>query len=554
MNYLETYKFWLKQETLDKEMRKELIKMSDDQMKDAFFQELSFGTGGLRGILGAGTNRINIYVIRKATLGFARYLKKRYKKNRVAISFDNRIFSALFAKEAAKVLASEGIEVYLFSELRPTPMLSYAVRHFKCTGGIMITASHNPKNYNGFKVYDRTGAQLNLKDANKVIKEIGKIKNPFDIKTEENSLIQIIDDSLDYDYLNLVSKIKIHDDEKVIKIVYSPLHGTGGTIIPTFLIQEGYHVVPFMPQMAPDPYFSETASSNPEDREAYTKSISFAKEIDADIVMVTDPDGDRLGIAVKHNDDFVLLNGNQTATIELYYILMEKMQLGLLPEKGFVYTTNVTTDLIMLIAQAFGMEVITTLTGFKFIGEQAEKNKKLGTYIFGAEESFGSLISDFVRDKDAVQAVYMLAEISNHLKLQNRTLIDYLDEIYQKYGYFYEFTISLNLPGLKGLDQIHKIMEHYAKNPPQIKYKKLIAYDDLRIGKTFILDESKKLDLPKSNVLKYYYEDETWITFRPSGTEPKIKIYFGTKGNSMFEAMSYVGDLSDQIKNEINAL
>jgi phosphoglucomutase len=554
MSYMDTYKFWLKQENLDSEIRKELIKMSSEDIKEAFFQELSFGTGGLRGILGAGTNRINIYIIRKATLGFARYLKKRYKKNRVAIGYDNRIFSALFAKEAAKVLAKEGITVHLFSELRPTPMLSFAVRHFKCTGGIMITASHNPKNYNGFKAYDRNGAQLNLKDAEKVIKEIAKIKNPFDIKTEENELIKIIDDSFDYDYLELVKKIKIHDEEKVIKMVYSPLHGTGGTIIPSFLIQEGYHIVPFMPQMAPDPYFSETTSSNPEEKDAYTKSILFAQEINADLVMVTDPDGDRLGVAVKHGENFMFLNGNQTATIELYYILMEKMHLGLLPEKGFVYTTNVTTDLIHLIARAFGMDVVTTLTGFKFIGEKAEKNKKLGSYMFGAEESYGSLISDFVRDKDAVQAVYMLAEISNHLKLQNRTLIDYLEEIYQKYGYFYEFTININLPGLKGLDQINKIMDHYAKNPPQIKYKKLIAYDDLRIGKTFILDESRRIDLPKSNVLKYYFEDETWITFRPSGTEPKIKIYFGTKANSMFEAMSYVGDLSNQIRNEIDLI
>lgn len=554
MSYLDTYKFWLKQDNLDREIKKELIKMDEDAIKEAFYQELSFGTGGLRGILGAGTNRINIYVIRKATLGFARYLKKKYKKNKVAISYDNRIYSTLFAKEAAKVLASEGIEVLLFSELRPTPMLSFAVRHFKCTGGIMITASHNPKNYNGYKVYDRTGAQLNLSNAEKVIREIKKIKNPFDIKAEESDLIQIVDDSFDYDYLQEVSKIKIHDEEKVIKIVYSPLHGTGGKIIPSFLVQEGYDLIPFMPQMAADPYFSETKSSNPEDSEAYSKSIEYALEIGADIVMVTDPDGDRLGIAVKHDGNFLLLNGNQTASIELYYILKEKMLLGQLPDKGFVYTTNVTTDLIHLIATSFGMEVVTTLTGFKFIGEKAEKNKKLGTYMFGAEESFGSLISDFVRDKDAVQAVYMLAEISNHLKLQGLTLIDYLEEIYQKYGYFYEYTISLNKPGLKGLEEINNIMDYYKKNPPQIKYKKLIAYDDLRISKTFILNETKPLDLPKSNVLKYYYEDETWITFRPSGTEPKIKIYFGTKANSMFEAMSYIGDLSTQIKNEVVSL
>ncbi len=554
MNYMEKYAFWKSQTALDQEMKKELDQLTDQDIQEVFFSDITFGTGGLRGLMGVGTNRINIYVIRKATLGFARYIQKNKIPGGVAISYDNRRHSKTFATEAAKVLAFVGIESYLFEELRPTPMLSFAVRHFKCAGGIMITASHNPKAYNGYKAYDRTGAQLNIEDAEAVISEINQIENPFLIQTVSNDLIHQVKSDFDELYLSLVQQIKIQDEPKKIKIVYSPLHGTGAKIIPSFLTREGYDVLPYLPQMKIDPNFSETDSSNPEEAAAYIHTIQYAQQVQADIIMVTDPDADRLGIAVRHKDNYQLLSGNQTAAIELYYILSQLKKQQKLPSKGFVYTTNVTTDMISVIASSYGMDVVTTLTGFKFIGEQAEKNQHKGPYIFGCEESYGSLIKDFVRDKDAVQAVYMLAEIANHVKLQGLTLIDYLETIYQRYGYNYEYTKNITLPGLSGTQRIETIMNHYRAHPPVIEGRKLIKFDDIMHQKQYQGNQVLPLDLPVSNVLKYHYEGQTWITFRPSGTEPKIKIYFGTQASSMAIAKDTVDALSEMISKEIEKL
>jgi len=554
MSYEKRYQFWLNQKDLDPNLLEELIQLNEEQIEEVFYNDLSFGTGGLRGLMGVGTNRVNVYTIRKATLGFANYLLKNSKTSGVAIAYDNRHYSKEFAKEAAMVLAVKGIKSYLYQSLRPTPMLSFAVRYFKASGGIMITASHNPKTYNGYKAYDETGAQLNPLDAEQVIEEISKIDNPFEIDYVDNDFITYIDEQFDQIYLEEVEKISILDVEKKVKIVYSPLHGTGGPIIPAFLKSKGYDVYPYAPQMIVDPAFSNTLSSNPEEADAYIETIRYAKEIHAEIVMVTDPDADRLGIAVKHENQYELLSGNQTAVIELYYILSQKKKKGILPKKGFVYKTNVTSDLIEVIAKSYSMTVETTLTGFKFIGEKAEKNLDKGTYVFGAEESYGSLVSDFVRDKDAVQAVYLLAEIGNYCKMNQMTLVDYLNEIYKQYGYYYEYTKSITLLGLSGLEKINQLMSYYRKNPPKIKGKKLLSYDDIEYGIHVENGVEKELDYPKSNVLKYYYEDHTWIVFRPSGTEPKMKIYFGTKGKSMDEAMSFIQILSEQIKLEIESL
>lgn len=554
MSYLKKYQFWLNQQDLDPNLLEELISLNEEQIEEVFYSDLSFGTGGLRGLMGVGTNRVNVYTIRKATLGFARYLKKLNHPGGVAISYDNRHYSQVFAKEAAMVLAACGIKSYLFENLRPTPMLSFAVRHFKAAGGIMITASHNPKTYNGFKAYDHTGAQLNLIDAEHVIDEINKIENPFEIDAIDNDLIHLVKSDFDQIYLREVKTIKINSVKKDLKIVYSPLHGTGGPIIPSFLRKEGYLVYPYEPQMIIDPAFSHTKSSNPEDKEAYEKTIEYANQIDADLVLVTDPDADRLGIAVRHDDKFQLLTGNQTAAIELYYILTQRKKLGKLPKKGYVYTTNVTTDLIKVMAESYGMHVVTTLTGFKFIGEKAEHHKNLGEYVFGCEESYGSLVKDFVRDKDAVQAVYMLAEIANYCHEQGQTLVDYLNEIYTTYGYYYEYTKSITLLGLSGLEKMKSLMTHFKKHPPILMNQKLVAFDDIDKGVRVSHGVSTKLDLPKSNVLKYYYEDLTWITFRPSGTEPKIKIYFGTKQNTMEEAIRVIDQISSQIALEIESL
>ncbi|AUD63001.1 hypothetical protein BK010_05135 [Tenericutes bacterium MO-XQ] len=554
MNYKENYNLWKNYKDLDQSLKQELDTLDENQIEEAFYQDLTFGTGGLRGIMGVGTNRVNIYTIRKATLGFARYLLKHNLTDGVAISYDNRKDSKKFAEEAAKVLAANGIKSYLFNALRPTPMLSFAVRYFKASGGIMITASHNPKQYNGYKAYDQTGAQVNPITADLIIEEINNIKNPFDIDTVENDLIHSVDETFDDIYLNAIKDIKINDEIKKVKIVYSPLHGTGGPIIPQFLMDQGYEVHPYTPQMIVDPNFSNTKSSNPEDHEAYEQTIAFAKDIDADIVMVTDPDADRLGIAVKHEGTYELITGNQTASVELYYLLSQRKKYNLLPPNGHVYTTNVTTKLIEVIARSFELDVITTLTGFKFIGEKAEMYQETNPYIFGCEESYGSLISDVVRDKDAVQAVYMLAEIANHLKLQGKTIMDYLNEIYDTYGAYYEYTHSISLKGIEGSKKIQEIMSFFRENPPRLDDKHLLGYDDVQ--KSIRVEDGIKshLDLPKSNVLKYIFEDDTWIVFRPSGTEPKIKIYYGTKQKTLEEAKAYLQTIDKQIMKIIDEI
>lgn len=554
MSYEKKYQFWLNQKDLDPTLLKELIELNEEQIQEVFHSDLSFGTGGLRGLMGAGTNRVNVYTIRKASKGFAKYLNQQKLKGGVAISYDNRHYSKAFAKEAAMVLASEGIPSYVFHEMRPTPMLSFAVRHFNCIGGIMITASHNPKEYNGYKVYDPTGAQVNLETAEKIIHEINLIENPFEIDVVDNALIHTIDASFDHIYLKEVEKIALTPKEPKVKIVYSPLHGTGGTVIPNLLKKHGYDVHPFLPQMMPDPNFSQTKSSNPEEEAAYIETIKYAKEIQADLIMITDPDADRLGIAVYHEGDYVLLNGNQTAALELYYIVSERRKKNNLPSNGIVYKTIVTTDLIDEIAQSFGVKTVSTLTGFKFIGEKAEQNKNTSTYLFGCEESYGSLISDVVRDKDAVQACFLLAEIANYTKHIQMTLVDYLDHIYQAYGYYYEYTKSITLPGLSGLERIHKLMEHFRKNPPMVYGKELVSYDDFEKGIKIKDGSVSKLDLPTSNVLKYHYQDHTWVVFRPSGTEPKIKIYFQTVGQTINDAKIFVDGLLSQLMKEINAL
>ncbi len=552
MNYINNYEFW-KSQNLIPELKEELKQLNQKEIEDAFYQNLNFGTGGLRGVMGVGTNRINIYVISKVTLGLANYLNEKGLTRGVAISYDNRKDSKVFAKHSAMVLAKQGIASYLFEDLRPTPMLSFAVRHFNCDAGIMITASHNPKEYNGYKVYNKTGAQINLEEANELINKINEIKNPFDIETLDDH-ITYIDSSFDQIYLDEVSKIEVYAEEKRVKIVYSPLHGTGGPIIPDFLKSKGYDVNPYQPQMVADPNFSATKSSNPEEKAAYEGAISYAKEIDADIVMLTDPDADRLGIAVKHNNEYVLVSGNQTASVELYYLLSEKQKMHKLPDHGHVYTTNVTTDLIKVIGKSFGLKVITTLTGFKFIGEQAYIYEGKNPYVFGCEESYGSLIADFVRDKDAVQAIYMLAEISNHLKLQSMTILDYLDVIYDSYGTYFEYTNPMKFDGIEGADKIERIMSHYRKNPPMLPNKELLAFDDVFLGVHVENGVKTPLSLPKSNVLKYYYSDNTWVVFRPSGTEPKIKVYFGVKSSSVEKAKAYVELVNQMIADQIAKL
>lgn len=539
MSYKDNYQKWLNEKSLTNEEVHILKSMTETEKEESFYQDLTFGTGGIRGILGLGSNRINAYTIRKATKGLANYLIKNQLLNGVAISYDNRFGSIEFAYEAAKVLAYNGIKSYVFKTLRPTPMLSFAVRHFNTSAGIMLTASHNPKEYNGYKVYNSTGAQLNTYESLEVIKEIDAIKSPFGIETANNELINWIDASFDEIYLKKVRELTIHHDEKILKLVYSPLHGTGGQVIPKLLKEQGYEVHEVLEQMIVDPAFTHTLSSNPEEAIAYERSIEQLEKVNADIILVTDPDADRLGVALKHQNKIKILTGNQTAAIILNYLIQEKK-----PTKGIVYTTVVTSNLIKDIAMNNHLEVGETLTGFKFIGEQAKLNEGIKPYIFGCEESYGSLISDFVRDKDAVQAVYMLSEIANHLKHKGLTLMDYLEDIYQQYGYYVDQTISLSLKGIEGLKRIDDIMTYFRTNGldlPIFNVKKQLDFINGLVNGSILL--------PPSNVLRFESEDG-FICLRPSGTEPKLKLYYSTKKPNQKDALAYI----EQLILEMNSI
>ncbi|NLB84820.1 MAG: phospho-sugar mutase, partial [Acholeplasmataceae bacterium] len=535
MSLEKKYQSWLKEKNMPEDLLVELKKMDETTKKEAFHSDLEFGTGGLRGIMGAGTSKMNIFTIRRTTQGFANYLLKIPGANQkgVAIGYDNRHNSKLFAKEAAKVLATNGIKVYLFDELRPTPLTSFAVRYYNCAGGIMITASHNPKEYNGYKVYNDTGSQLNVKEADLVIEEVNKITDFFNIKAEESNLIIPILEEVENNYLENVRKIQINQTSKNAVILYSPLHGTGSTILPNFLRSEGYNLFEYEPHKKVDPNFSNAKVSNPEMPEAWHGMSRYGKEIGADVILLTDPDCDRVGVSVLHDGDYILLNGNQSAAITVYYLLSQRLANHILEKDGYVFSTIVTSDLILEIARHFNQNAEATLTGFKFIGQRAKEIEGKHKFQFGCEESIGSIISDFVRDKDGVQSVYNFAEIASYLKDNNLTMIDYLNQIHQELGYYLEYTHNLVLTGLEGAEKILNIMSHVRNNPLELSNLKMLKYDDLKASLTYFPDGStQSIHLDKSNVLKYYYENNIWVVLRPSGTEPKLKIYFSVKSDS----------------------
>ena len=532
MQATKIYNLWKNYPLLDSELKEELLTLSEDEIVERFTYPLEFGTGGLRDKMGVGISRLNIYTISQAAKGFSLYLKKTFKQGKVVISYDNRMHSKRFAFESAKVLIHDGFDVYVFKSLRPTPMLSYAVRHFKAVGGIMITASHNPKEDNGFKAYNHTGAQINLEEAQSVIQEIKGINDIFSIEKADVSNIQFIDASFDDIYLDDIASIRIHQEVAPIKVSYSPLHGTGSTVIPQLLEAHGFQVYSEPNESQVDPLFTYTASSNPEQEKAYINGLKLAEATGSDVLFITDPDADRLGVAVLHDGHYELLTGNQTAALELYYILEEKSKLNILPPNGKVYTTIVTSDLIKKIASHYHIEVIETLTGFKFIGEQAE----LATtpYIFGCEESYGSLISDKVRDKDAVQACLFLSEMVGFYKQHNRTLIDILNQVYQTFGYFIEHTDNFFFEGIQGKEDMKQILNQLRETSIHIPSLSVIESRDYLIQQGLKNGQPFKLDLPKSNVLEYRY-DEGFIILRPSGTEPKLKVYYG------FHSLTFAG-------------
>ena len=513
-----------------------------EELNESFYRNLEFGTGGLRGIMGVGTNRMNKYTVAMATQGLANYVRGCFaseKNLRCAISHDSRNHSREFAEITANVMAANGFTVYLFEALRPTPELSFAVRYFQCHTGVMLTASHNPKEYNGYKAYWSDGCQLTAPHDTNVIDEVLKIKDLKDVKmTGGEDRIITIGEDVDKAFLAKIMANSIHPElikkHHDLKIVYTPLHGTGITMIPRALEMFGFTNVNVVEaQATPDGNFPTTPSPNPEEKAAMSMAVDLAKEIDADIVFASDPDADRVGVAVKRPDgEWMLLNGNQTFSVLMYYLTKQWKETGRLKGQEYVVSTIVTSELPIDIAKSCGVVGYKVLTGFKFIGGKIRDIEEKGTFIMGGEESYGYMIGDFVRDKDAVGACCMIAEIAAWAREQGKTFFDVLVDIYKEYGFYKEGLLSVVRKGKSGAEEIQQMMKDYRSNPPQtIDGSKVIRINDYQTHESLDVVSGKKtmLDLPKSNVLQFFCENGNKITVRPSGTEPKIKFYFGVK-------------------------
>lgn len=564
MNYSEEFEKWLSFKGLNDELKSELMEMDEEAKKDAFYKPLSFGTGGMRGIIGAGINRMNTYTLRKANFGFGTYLAKEYGEEvsrGVVIAHDNRNKSVEFARESACVLATFGIRSYLFDSLRPTPELSFAVRDLNAIGGIVVTASHNPPKYNGYKIYDEDGCQLVPRFADQVIANVNTVEDLFEVEAltyeeaVEKGFITIIGEEMDNKYLDMVDTVQLNtSNEKKVKIVFTPLHGTSREIGLKALRRNGYDVTPVEEQMVPDPFFSTVASPNPENKEAFDYAIALGTKIGADILIATDPDADRLGVACLHNGEYVLLTGNQTGAILVDYILRTRKELGTLPKLGKVYNTIVTSPFGAEIAKSFGMEVESTLTGFKFIGEKAKEIEDSEyEFMFGYEESYGYVVKDFVRDKDSIQALLLLSEVANIGALTGKTLYDYLEYLYSVHGFYKEDLVNFVLEGAAGEARIKEVMDHFRNNKPSdLNGNKVISSEDYLESTREENGVVTPLVLPKSNVLKFVLEDGSWFVLRPSGTEPKLKIYIGVKGTSKEDSSNLNKVIKDQIISMIN--
>jgi phosphoglucomutase len=557
MNYMDRYQLWLNSDNTDADTKKELeaIAENETEIKERFFRELEFGTGGLRGVIGAGINRINKYIVRKTTQGYAEYIKKAGAdacRRGVVIAHDNRRFSIEFCRETAGVLAANGIQAYIFDSLRPTPELSYAVRHMNAFGGVVITASHNPPEYNGYKLYDERGCQLVPEVNDMVVAEIAKIEDPLSVKAltldEAGDLIKILGEDVDESYYNAVMSICVCPEvNKDIKIVYSPQHGTGNIPVRTVLGRLGYNVIPVEEQCPPDTEFSNTKNPNPETDDAYILAIEYAKRHDADIIITNDPDCDRLGVVVKQDGVYTRMTGNQSAAVLLEYILSQRCKKGTLPENGVMFNTIVTSDLGDRVCQKYGVSVEKTLTGFKFIGDKVYQHELKGdkTFVFGYEESYGCLVADFVRDKDAVQASLMLCEAASYYKSIGKTLIDVLNDLYAEHGYFLDALDNFTFKGIDGADKIAALVDGLRNDPPA-------NVGDVMVAKLedYKSEEMKKVGFPSSNVLRFVLEDDSWVAVRPSGTEPKCKFYFSVvaenkeKATVKLEAMRAVFEVN----------
>ncbi|HEW0902471.1 TPA: phospho-sugar mutase [Streptococcus pneumoniae] len=569
MSYQENYQKWVDFVELPDYLRQDLENMDEKTKEDAFYTNLEFGTAGMRGLVGAGTNRINIYVVRQATEGLARLIESKggnEKERGVAIAYDSRHFSPEFAFESAAVLAKHGIKSYVFESLRPTPELSFAVRHLNCFAGIMVTASHNPAPFNGYKIYGEDGGQMPPHDADALTTYIRAIENPFavevaDVETEKASgLIEVIGEAVDIEYLKEVKDININpalieEFGKDMKIVYTPLHGTGEMLARRALAQAGFDSVQVVEaQATADPDFSTVTSPNPESQAAFALAEELGRQVGADVLVATDPDADRVGVEVLQKDgSYLNLSGNQIGAIMAKYILEAHKNAGTLPENAALCKSIVSTDLVTKIAESYGATMFNVLTGFKFIAEKIQEfeEKHNHTYMMGFEESFGYLIKPFVRDKDAIQAVLVVAELAAYYRSRGLTLADGIEEIYKEYGYYAEKTISVTLSGVDGAEQIKAIMAKFRNNAPKEWNETAITVvEDFKAQTATVADGTvTNLTTPPSDVLKYTLADGSWIAVRPSGTEPKIKFYIAVVGETNEESQAKIAN----IEAEINA-
>lgn len=558
MDYQERYREWLENDYFDADTKAELtaIKENDNEIKERFYKDLEFGTAGLRGVIGAGTNRMNIYTVRKATQGLANYILKNGAEDRgVAIAYDSRRMSPEFADESARCLAANGIKAYVFESLRPTPELSFAVRKLNCIAGINITASHNPPEYNGYKVYWEDGAQITPPHDTGIMAEVEAVTDYAAVKTmnleeaKEAGLYEVIGAAVDDAYMEELKKQVIHQDaidqmNKELKIVYSPLHGTGNIPVRRILKELGFeNVYVVKEQELPDGEFPTVSYPNPEAREAFELGLKLAEEVDADLVLATDPDADRLGVYVKDtkSGEYKVLTGNMSGCLLADYEISQREAVKGLPEDGCLIKSIVTSNMAKAIAESYGVKLIDVLTGFKFIGQQILEFEKTGkgTYLFGFEESYGCLIGTYARDKDAVVATMALCEAAAYYKTLGKTLWDAMIDMYEKYGYYKDDIQSITLKGIEGLEKIQNILETLRKEPPaEIGGYKVQRARDYKAGtiKDLGTGETSDTGLPASNVLYYELENDAWVCVRPSGTEPKVKFYYGIKGNSLENA------------------
>ncbi len=569
MDYRQEYEAWCTDAYFDDQTKEELkaLEGNEAEIEDRFYRKLEFGTGGLRGVIGAGTNRMNIYTVRQATQGLANYIiSQEGQEKGVAIAYDSRIMSPEFAKEAALCLNANGIKTYLFESLRPTPELSFAVRTLHCIAGIVITASHNPRDYNGYKVYWEDGAQITPPHDKNILAEVAKVTSFSQVKSMEEDearvagLFQIIGSDFDDLYIAQLKAQSIHpeiikDAAKDMKIVYTPLHGTGNVPVRRVLRELGFSQVYVVEeQKKPDGKFPTVAYPNPEDKNAWKLALELAKKVDADIILATDPDADRLGVYAKDSasGDYVSFTGNMSGMLIAEYILSQRRENGSMPENPALVETIVTTDMAKAIAKEYDTALIEVLTGFKYIGEQIKFFDETGdhSYVFGLEESYGCLAGTYARDKDACVAVMMLCEVASYYKMQNKTLWDAMIDMYEKYGYYKEGLATVTLKGIDGAAKIQEMMKAFRENPPkELAGYKVLAVRDYKADTRLDLatGQVEATGLPTSNVLYYELSDNAWCCVRPSGTEPKIKFYFGVKGKSLEDAKDKLEALKEAI-------